>query len=345
MSPSPIAFADVFAEIESASGIQPGTVEAVFAAILAGEWTPPKIAGFLAALRLRGETPAQIAAAARALRRAMVPVDHGLELTLDTCGTGGDGRGTVNLSTGAAIVAAACGVPVAKHGNRAVSSRSGSADVLEALGIPLDVPPSAAAGLLRQEGIAFLLAPAHHPAMRFATPVRRELGIRTVFNILGPLANPAAATHQLLGTYDDRLRPVLAETLRELGSQRAWVVRGADGLDEISPYGPTRVTELDRQVIRELEISPADFGLKPSPTGAADGDDPATNADAIRQVLAGEDHPARTGFVLNAAAALVVAKSIPPSDATQLVEAAIASGSAQRKLSAWRAAAQAARVG
>ena len=217
-------FPEVFSELVSERGISPASVRSVFDAILAGEWTPVQVAGFAVALRLRGESPEIIAAAATSMRAAMLPVEHDLPLVLDTCGTGGDGRGTLNLSTGAAIIAAACGVPVAKHGNRAVSSRAGSADVLEALDVRLDVPPERAGEVLREAGVAFLMAPAHHPAMRHGGVARRELGIRTVFNCLGPLANPARATHQLLGAYDDALRGVLARTLAALGSQRAWIV-------------------------------------------------------------------------------------------------------------------------
>jgi anthranilate phosphoribosyltransferase len=208
------AFSEVFRELTSPAGISPGLVRRVFAAVLAGEWTPAQIGAFLVALRLTGESAGVIAAAAEAMREAMLRVEHALPRVLDTCGTGGDGHGTLNLSTGAAVIAAACGIPVAKHGNRAVSSRAGSADVIEALGIPLALDPPDAARVLAQCGIVFLLAPAYHPAMRHAMPVRRELGIRTLFNCLGPLANPAGATHQLIGAYDDSLRLLMAETLR-----------------------------------------------------------------------------------------------------------------------------------
>src|SRR5690606_24287483 len=180
-----------------------------------------------------------IAGAARAMRANMVAVEHAFPKLLDTCGTGGDETGTVNLSTGAALICASLGVPVAKHGNRAVSSRSGSADVVRALGIPVDLPAEAASRVLVEANIAFLMAPTHHPAMKHAAAVRKDLGIRTVFNCLGPLVNPARATHQLIGAFSDDLRPVLAHTLGQLGTVRAWVVRGEDGIDEVSPYGAT----------------------------------------------------------------------------------------------------------
>ena len=283
----PIAFPEVFAAIVGPGGPTPDVVRAAFDAILAGAWTPVQVAGLAVALRMQGESASTIAAAASAMRAAMVPVEHGLPLTLDTCGTGGDGLGTRNVSTAAAIVVAACGVPVAKHGNRAVSSRAGSADVLEALGLPLDVPPERQADVLREVGIAFLFAPAHHPAMRHGGVARRELGIRTIFNVLGPLANPARATHQLLGAYDDALRPVIARTLAELGTARAWVVRGEDGLDEVSPTTATRVSELARGVIVERTVTPEDFGLPRVHSEALRGGDAADNARAIEAILRG----------------------------------------------------------
>jgi anthranilate phosphoribosyltransferase len=342
---APPRFPEVFAELTAPGGIPPSSVRRVFDAILAGQWTPVQVAGFAVALRLCGESAELISAAAESLRAAMVPVEHGLPLVLDTCGTGGDGQGTLNLSTGAALIAAAAGVPVAKHGNRAVSSRAGSADVLEALGIPLDVPPAAAAALVRECGIAFLMAPAHHPAMRHGGVARRELGIRTIFNCLGPLANPARASHQLLGAYSDQLRPVLAKTLGALGVQAAWVVRGADGLDELSPYAETRVTVLANGVLDELVVAPEDFGLARLSPGAASGGDAEENARALRAVLSGEPHPARDAFVLNAAAALVVARGLEPKPAAQIARGAIDSGAALRTLESWRKLALERRLG
>lgn len=342
MSASP-SFAEVFAAIEREGDAPAGLVRAAFEQILAGAWTPVQVAGLAVSLRLRGETPAIIAEAARAMRDAMVPVEHDLDVVLDTCGTGGDGLATVNVSTAAAIVVAACGVPVAKHGNRAVSSRSGSADVLEALGVALDVPADLQANVLAEAGIAFLYAPAHHPAMRHGGVARRELGIRTIFNALGPLANPARATHQLLGAYDDALRPALARTLGELGTRRAWVVRGEDGLDEVSPTGPTRVSALDRGEVTELRIAPEDFGLARSRPEAIRGGDAAENAATTLSILRGERHPARDAVVLNAAAALVVARDAAPRDAAAMAADAIAAGRALATFERWRALARAAK--
>lgn len=337
------AFSRVFEELLRPEGVSPETVRRVFDAIFSGAWTSAQVAAFLAGMRFRSESPEVIRAAAEAMRAAMLRVPHAYPVLLDTCGTGGDGSGTLNLSTGAALIAAAAGVPVAKHGNRAASSRSGSADVLEALGIPLDVPAAEQAGLLGEAGITFLFAVAHHPAMKHAMPVRRELGIRTLFNCLGPLANPAGATHQLLGAFDDRMRPVLAEALRGLGTTRAWVVRSTDGMDEISPYAPTRVTELTSGTLTEFEIAPEDFGLSRSAPGAIRGGEPAENAKAFVDVLAGEPHPARDAFLLNAAGALVVAQGLAPRAAVDRAREVLESGAVRALLERWRAAALARR--
>jgi anthranilate phosphoribosyltransferase len=345
----------VFEEIASSAGLAgPATLRAAFDAIFAGAWTPVQIAAFVVALRLRGEGADTIASAADAMRAVMIPVDHGLPLVVDTCGTGGDGLGTINLSTAAAIVVAAVGLPVAKHGNRSVSSRTGSADVLEALEVPIDVPPARHAGVLRSAGITFLFAPAHHPALRHVGPARRELAVRTIFNALGPVANPARATHQLIGAYEDRLRPILAETLGRLGSRHAWVVRGADGLDEVSPFGPTRVSELINHDgaqtpggrVHERIVSPGEFGLDPAPPGALGGGDARANAARILAILSGEEDPATSAVVLNAAAAIAVGREATGPAALRAAAAeaaeALRSGAAQRTFETWRAAARAA---
>jgi anthranilate phosphoribosyltransferase len=342
-----IAFPRVFEELAAPAGASPATIRAAFDAILAGAWTPVQVAGFAVALRLRGETAPVIAAAVESMRAVMLPVEHGLPVVVDTCGTGGDGLGTLNVSTATAIVVAAAGLPVAKHGNRSVSSRTGSADVLEALGLPLDVPAAKQAAVLQRAGIAFLFAPAHHPAMRHGGVARRELAVRTVFNALGPVANPARATHQLLGAYDDALRPILAATLAATGSTRAWVVRGEDGLDEVSPFGPTRVTELACGRLAERVIAPEDFGLERSAPGALRGGDAHENAAAVLAVLRGEPHPARGAIALNAAAAIAVARGAEGPDGYRAAAAealaALDSGAALGTLERWIAIAREAR--
>lgn len=338
-APTLVPFARAFTDLTTASEFTPLTARSAFDGILAGTYSPVQIAALLGAVAARPLTAPLVAAAAQAMRAAMVPIEHELELVLDTCGTGGDGRGTINLSTGAAIVLAAANVPVAKHGNRAVSSRAGSADVLEQLGIGLDTSPARSRELLESLKIAFLMAPIHHPAMRHAAPIRRELGVRTIFNCLGPLANPARATHQLVGAFSDPIRRVLAEALGELGTRRAWVVFGADGLDEVSPFGPTRVSELTHGRVTELEVVPEDFGLPRLAQGAIDGGDAAHNAAVLELLLSGADHPATPALILNAAAALVVARNLSPRAATAEVEQVLRSGAASQKLSAWRAAA------
>jgi anthranilate phosphoribosyltransferase len=337
-----LPFASAFADL-GAHKLTPETVRRVFDAIFAGAWAPAQIAGFLVGLRYFGESPETIQAAAESMRAVMVRVPHDFATLLDTCGTGGDGSNTLNLSTGAALIAAGAGAAVGKHGNRAASSQSGSADVLEALGVPLDVPAADQAHVLREARIAFLFAQAHHPAMKHAGPIRRELGIRTIFNCLGPLSNPAGATHQLLGAYDDAMRAVLATALRGLGTKRAWVVRSTDGMDEISPHARTRVTELSGGTLREFEIAPEDFGLSPSPAGAIRGGDPKNNAEALEAVLAGKPHPSRDAFVLNAAAALVVAEDIEPRRAADRARESLETGAARRVLETWKRIASARR--
>jgi anthranilate phosphoribosyltransferase len=336
------SFANVFSEL-GAGGLSAATVRRVFDAIFAGAWSPAQTGGLLVALRLSGDSPELIQAATEAMRAVMLRVPHDFPTLLDTCGTGGDGSNTLNLSTGAAVIAAGAGMPVGKHGNRAATSKSGSADVLEALGVPLDVPAGEQTHVLREARIAFLFAQAHHPAMKHAMPIRRELGIRTIFNCLGPLANPAGATHQLLGAYDDSMRVVLATALRGLGSKGAWVVRSTDGMDELSPHAPTRVTELSGGTLREFEVAPEDFGLSRSPAGAIRGGDPKANAEALDEVLSGKPHPARDAFVLNAAAALVVAEGIEPKRAAEKARESLESGAARRTLETWKRIASARR--
>jgi anthranilate phosphoribosyltransferase len=341
---TPARFATLFPLLTRGGTPDLAHVRAGFEAILAGAWTPVQVAAFAVVLRLLGETTEAIVAGAEALRGTMTVVETSAEGVLDTCGTGGDGLGTLNLSTAAAVVVASLGVPVAKHGNRSVSSRSGSADVVEALGIPIDVPPHRQARVLAEAGIAFLFAPAHHPALRHAAEARRELGIRTVFNALGPLANPARATRQLVGVYDDALRPVFARALARLGVERAWVVRGEDGLDEVSPSGPTRVSELSEGRVEERVIVPEDFGLTPTPPASIAGGDARANAEAISAILEGRPHPAREAVILNAAAALVVARGLPPRDAAAEARRVLDDGDAHERLERWKRVAKDAKV-
>lgn len=332
-------FADVFTRLERGP-LDEGDVRAAFGAILAGEWTPVQIGAFAAAMRLRGESAEAIGAAAEALRSVMTAVDHGLSEVADTCGTGGDGAHTINVSTAAAIVLASCGVYVAKHGNRSVSSRCGSADIVDALGIPIDLDPSRQATVLREARIAFLMAPAHHPALRHAATARRELGVRTIFNALGPLVNPARASYQLVGVYEDRLRPIMATALSRLGTKRAWVVRSEDGLDEISPAAPTRVSVLEEGRVRERVVTPEDFGIEHVPLDALAGGDAKENAAMVLGLLHGEPHAAAAGVILNAAAALHVARGGELRACAAEASDAITSGRALATLETWRAVAK-----
>jgi anthranilate phosphoribosyltransferase len=332
-----LSFGAVLGKLIAGESLSPDEVRGAFDAIFAGAWTPVQVGAFALALRIRGESAETIVAAAQAMRSAMTAVDHGLDHVVDTCGTGGDGASSVNISSAAAIVVAACGFSVAKHGNRSVSSRSGSADVVEALGIPIDLPPARQADVLREAKIAFLFAPAHHPALKHAALARRELGTRTIFNALGPLGNPARATHQLVGVYDDRLRAIAARALGELGVVRAWIVRGEDGLDEVSSYGPTRVSELRATgEIVERVVVPEDFGIARSERASIAGGDARANADVIERILDGHPEPARDAVVLNAAAALVVASGDDLRVCAERARAVLDDGTARGVLERWR---------
>jgi anthranilate phosphoribosyltransferase len=291
--------------------LTPAEVESAFEAIFQGEATPAQMGAFLVALRMKGETSAEIAAAATVMRRRATPVRTPPgRVVLDTCGTGGDGAGTFNISTAAALVVAGAGVTVAKHGNRSVSSQSGSADLLTACGVQVDAPVEVVERCLAEVRIGFLYAPALHGAMRHVGPVRREVGVRSIFNLLGPLANPARATRQLLGVYAAPLVPVVAETLARLGTERALVVHGLEGLDEISPSGPTRAAWVEAGHVREVTIRPEDGGLTPVPAGALRGGTPEDNARLLAGLLGGQGGPLRDAVLLNAGAALWVADAV-----------------------------------
>jgi anthranilate phosphoribosyltransferase len=280
--------------------------ETAFGIIMSGEATPAQIAGFLMALRVRGETVDEITGAVRTMRAKMDTI-KAPEGAIDVVGTGGDSSGTFNISTGSAIVVAGAGVPVAKHGNRALSSKSGAADVLSSLGVNLDADFAVIENAMAEAGIGFLMAPRHHSAMRFVGPVRVEMGVRTIFNILGPLSNPAGVKRQFTGVFSrEWLRP-MAETLANLGCEAAWVVHGSDGLDEMTLTGPTYVAALEGGKIREFEVSPADAGLEVCVPEALKGGDPVENAAAMRAMLGGEAGAYRDIALMNAAASLIVA--------------------------------------
>ncbi|MBN1653466.1 MAG: anthranilate phosphoribosyltransferase [Deltaproteobacteria bacterium] len=312
-------------------------MERAMEAILTGKASSAQVAAFLVALRIKGETAEELAAAAKVMRRHCLRVDFVTDKALlDTCGTGGDRSGTFNISTITAIVVSACGVMVAKHGNRAASSRAGSADLLEELGVMLEMPIETLVTCLEKIGICFMFARAHHPAMRYAAPVRSELAIRTLFNLIGPLTNPAGATHQLLGIYDGSRLEQMARVLAILGSKRAWVVHGEEGLDEVSPTGTTRVAQLDSGVISTFELKPEDFGIERVSLESLKGGDAKQNAAIAREILAGQKGPYRNAVLVNAAAALCVAgEADSPRRGVDLASEAIDSGAARAKLDEW----------
>jgi anthranilate phosphoribosyltransferase len=276
-------------------------------AIMEERATPSQVAGLLVGLAMKGERPPEIVGFARAMRDRSVAFSPACDKAVDLCGTGGDRAGTFNISSVAALVVAAAGVPVAKHGNRSVSSRCGSADVFQALGVETGASPSRVRRSLDEAGIAFLFAPSFHPSMRYAAGVRKELGVRTAFNLLGPLTNPARPRRQLVGVPRPELTELIARALAMLGSERAWVVHGADGLDEISTTGYTKVSECRDGVVNTFYLHPSDAGLPKAPRAALAGGEAAENAAIARAILAGERGPRRDIVVLNAAAALLVA--------------------------------------
>jgi anthranilate phosphoribosyltransferase len=314
---------------------------AAFAIIMSGEATASQVAALLMALRVKGETPDEVAGAARALRAAMVPIEADDSRNLvDTCGTGGGVVTTFNISTAAALLAAGAGVRIAKHGNRSFTSRSGSADVLEALGVPLDATADVMTSVLRRAGVVFMFAPTLHPAMRHVGPVRRELGIPTVMNIVGPLANPAGAGRQVVGVADRGRMPLLAGALAALGSVHALVVHGEPGMDEVSPMGPTYVAEVRDGAVTEWVIDPRQHGLNSSDVHDLAGGDPAENARIIEAVLEGKGPAgARAAVLLNAAAAIYVSGTCSKlEDALLKARAALDSGSGKNALDRLRGA-------
>jgi anthranilate phosphoribosyltransferase len=303
-----------------------------FDILMSGDATPAQIGGFLMALRVRGETVAELTGAVRTMRAKMLKIEAPAG-AVDTCGTGGDNSGTLNISTGAAIVTAACGVPVAKHGNRAASSRTGTADALSALGVNIEADMTLVKEALWRANICFMLAPRHHSAMRHVGPSRVELGTRTIFNLMGPLSNPAGTRLQLLGVFaKDWIEP-MALVLGALGTERAWVVHGSDGLDEITTTGPTHVADLKEGKVRLFEVTPEMAGLPRATPAELKGADAATNAAAITELLAGRPGPYRDIVLLNSAAALLVAgKAADLKAGVALAAAAVDSGKAKATL-------------
>ena len=301
--------------------------------VMQGHANPAALGALLSALVMKGERPSEIVGFARSMRQHAITLSAPVGGVFDTCGTGGDRSGTFNISSAAALVIAACGVPVAKHGNRSVSSRCGSADVFEALGVNIAAPPSVVERTLRDAGIAFFFARTFHPAMKHAAQTRSDLGIRTAFNLLGPLTNPAGATHQLVGVPRPELTELLARSLMMLGSTRAWVVHGADGIDEISTTGYTKVSECRGGAVNTFYVHPSDFGIAKTDPAALKGGDAAENAAIIREVLSGARSARRDVVLLNAGAALFIAGRVDTvKDGISVAAAALDSGAAMQRL-------------
>lgn len=325
-------FKPLIAKVATGTSLTRAEAELAFDTILSGEVTPAQLGGFLMALRTRGESVDEISGAVAAMRGKMLKVVAPAD-AVDVVGTGGDGAGSYNVSTLAALIVAACGVPVAKHGNRAASSKSGSSDILTALGVKIGITPEAVARCIAEANIGFMMAQTHHAAMRHVGPVRTELGTRTIFNLLGPLSNPAGVKKQLLGVFSSSWLEPLAQVLKNLGSTNVWLVHGSDGLDEITTTGPTKVVALENGTIRSFEITPEEVGIKRANPADLKGGDPDFNATALRAILAGENNAYRDIAVLNAAATLVVAeKAKTLQEGVTMASAALASGKVSETL-------------
>jgi anthranilate phosphoribosyltransferase len=335
-------FRDALVKVMSRADLSAAEAAAAMDDIVEGRVAPAQVAGLLVGLAMKGERPDEIVGFATAMRARAVPIPVEPGRTADLCGTGGDGSGTFNISSAASIVAAACGLAVAKHGNRSVSSRCGSADVFEALGVSLSAGPDQLAHCLTQAGIAFLFAPAIHPSTRNVVAVRKDLGVRTAFNLLGPLTNPTQPAHQIVGVPRPELTELIARALALLGARRAWVVHGADGLDELSTTGYSKVSECRDGAVKTFYVHPSDAGLPKAAASALAGGDATVNAEIVRDVLAGSRGPARDVVLLNAGAALFVAGLVPRlADGLVRAAAAIDSGAAAKTLAAlvrWSAA-------
>lgn len=322
-------------KLHSKNNLTESEMEAVMETIMSGEAIKEEVASFLMALREKGPTVDEITGAARIMRRFVVGITPRREVVLDTCGTGGDKSGTFNISTLSALVVAGAGVAVAKHGNRSVSSKCGSADILEGLGVKLDIPPERVEQCLNDVGIAFLFAQRHHPAMKNVAAVRKELGVETIFNVLGPLTNPANATHQMIGVYSRRLVEPMAKVLRNLGLKRALVVHGSDGLDEITTTGPTHFCEYNGEDLLSYDISPEEIGLPVADPEDLKGGDLEESLRIFRAVLDGEQGPRRDIVLLNAAYALYISEQVSSiEDGLQQAAASIDEGKARAKLEA-----------
>jgi anthranilate phosphoribosyltransferase len=327
---NPIEAPPLLSQLLAGDSLDEATMAGAVGAIMDGEWSPVSIASFLTALRMRGETVDELSGAVAAMRSRATRVRVDSDIVLDTCGTGGDGASTFNISTTVAFVAAAAGVPVAKHGNRSVSSRSGSADVLESLGVRIDGSPATVERCIVEVGIGFLFAPAHHNAMRHAAPIRRELGFRTLFNLVGPLTNPAGASHQLVGIFDPERLHDVASVLHRGGAKRALVVHGSDGLDEITLSGPTHAVHVIDGALHEITLHPEQAGVPCAPSETLKGGGPDENAAITRAILAGtETGPRRDVVRLNAGAALWIAEAAPTlADGVALATTLLDDGSA-----------------
>ena len=322
-------FKEVMARVSTGESLDQVEAEAAFDFLMTGTATEAQIGGFLMALRVRGETVDEITGAVRAMRAKATPV-KAPDGAIDIVGTGGDSAGTYNISTAAALVVAACGVPIAKHGNRALSSKSGSADVLMELGVNLDAPFETVSKAIFEAGIGFMMAPRHHSAMKHVGKPRVELGVRTVFNLLGPLTNPAGVTRQFTGVFAREWIEPLANVLNNLGTEKAWVVHGADGLDELTTTGPSYVAALENSTVKTFEVTPEDAGLAKATLADLKGGNPAFNAKAIQNVLDGNASAYRDAVLLNAAGALIVAdKAKTLKDGATLAAKAIDDGNAK----------------
>ncbi len=328
---SPDEFGALLKRLATGHTLNADESASAFGAMMTGEVSRARMAAFLTALAMRQPTVDELTGAARVMRQAAVAVEAPAG-AMDVCGTGGDGQGTLNVSTAVALVVAGCGVAVAKHGNRAMSSRTGSADVLEALGVRMQLAPGGAEACLRAANICFMFAQAHHPAMKRVTELRQELGFRTMFNLLGPLANPAGVRRQLIGVYDESWLEPFAHALKALGAEKAWIVHG-QGLDEVALGGVTKVSALEHGEVRSFEITPEDAGIARAPVKAIKGGTPEKNAEAIRALLRGARDPFRDIVLLNAAAALIVAdKAKDLRGGMHLAAASIDEGAAQAAL-------------